>query len=129
MKKLLPFIVLLYSVIGFSQETLEKMELRDGKIFFGKVEKIKIDLVEFRDNETGLIYESAKKDIRYIQLATGKILTFEDYYQPIKKNETPPIQQTQQPVVVEKGNGNSALPIIILVGVLLVGVILIVAGP
>ena len=126
MNKLITLFILLFTVICYAQtEDLDKMELRNGQVLIGKVEKIKIAFVEFRENETKLIYETAKKDIRYIQLSSGKILTFEDYYQPEQKDEQQP---PKQPVVVKKENGTSALPIVILIGVLVVGVIVIFGG-
>ena len=68
---------------AFSQtERLDKIELKDGKIFLGKVEKIKIDAVEFREKETNLLYEFEKSQIRYIALSNGKILTFENKSTP-----------------------------------------------
>jgi hypothetical protein len=99
------------------------MELKDGTVIMGKVEKIKTEVVEFKESETGLIYESNKADIRYIQLANGKILTFENYQAPTS-NETQTSQQ--QPVVMEKDDGpDVGLIILATVGVVLVVLLLI----
>ena len=125
MKKLIPLFVLLLVIICFAQtEVLDKMELRNGQVIMGKVEKIKTDMVDFKESETGLIYETDKKDIRYIQLASGKILTFEEEYQEAQQNETQTPEQ--QPVVIEKDSGPSVgLIILATVGVVLVVLLLI----
>ena len=125
MKKLIPFFVLLFSIIIYSQEVLDKMELRNGQVIFGKVEKIKSDMVDFKESETDLVYETLKKDIRLIQLANGKILTFEEY-QSEPKSETQTPQQTQQPIVIEKESGPSTgLIILASVGAVLLVLLLI----
>ena len=100
------------------------MELRNGQVIIGKVEKIKTEIVEFKESETGLIYESAKKDIRYIQLANGKVLTFEDY-QSEQQNETQTTQPT--PVVIEKDDG-APVGLIILASVGAVLLVLLLIG-
>jgi hypothetical protein len=127
MKKLIPLFILFCVVISYAQtENLDKMELRNGQVIVGKVEKIKTETVEFKESETGLIYESAKKDIRYIQLANGKILTFDEEYKAAQQNETQPPQQTQQPVVVEQDSGPSTgLIILATVGVVLIVLLII----
>ncbi|GJQ44134.1 MAG: hypothetical protein D8M26_13555 [Ignavibacteriae bacterium] len=121
MKKLIPFFILLFSIIIYSQEVLDKMELRNGQVIMGKVEKIKTDMVDFKEAETDLVYETMKRDIRLIQLANGKILTFEEY-QTTGQNETQTPQQTQQPIIIEKDDGPSTGLIILAAigGVLLV---------
>lgn len=99
------------------------MELRNGQIYLGKVEKIKTDVVEFKEKETGLIYESLKTTIRYIQLATGKILTFDEELKSTKETGT-----TQpQPVVVEKDSG-APVGLIILASVGAVLLVLLLIG-
>lgn len=125
MKKYLSFLIMLFVINGYAQtDTLDRMELRDGQILFGKVEKIKSDIVEFRESETGLIYETQKKDIRYIQLVNGKVLTFEEEYNEAQQNQTQPPQQ--EPVVIEKDSGPSTgLIILATVGVVLVVLLLI----
>lgn len=127
MKKLIPFFVLLFAVISYAQtEDLDKMELRDGQVIMGKVEKIKTEVVDFKESETGLIYETAKKDIRYIQLTSGKILTFEEEYQVAQQNETQTPEQTQTPVVIERDDGAPVgLIILATVGAVLVVLLLI----
>ena len=124
MKKLIPLFILLLALTGYAQtDSLDKMELKDGTLLMGKVEKIKTDVVEFKENETGLIYENNKADIRYIQLSSGKVLTFEDYQNP-DNNTT---QNTQQPpVVIEKDDGPSTgLIILATVGVVLIVLLII----
>jgi hypothetical protein len=124
MNKLLAVFILFIAVTSYAQtDSLDKMELKDGNIIIGKVEKIKTDVVEFKESETGLIYESNKADIRYIQLSSGKVLTFEDYQNP--DNSTP--QTTQQPpVVIEKDDGPSTgLIILATVGVVLIVLLII----
>ena len=126
MKLTIAFFILLFTVIGYAQtEDLDKMELRNGQIMFGKVEKIKSDMVDFKESETGLIYESAKKDIRYIQLASGKILTFEEEYQTAQQNETQTTQQ--QPVIIER-DGSAPFGLIFLAAIGGVLVILLLIG-
>jgi len=124
MKKLVAFFIVIFAIICHAQtEDLDKMELKDGTVIIGKVEKIKTDVVEFKESETALIYESNKADIRYIQLASGKILTFENYQEPTG-NETQTSQQ--QPVVLEKDDGaDVGLIILATVGVVLVVLLLI----
>lgn len=104
-------------------EDLDKMELRNGQVLMGKVEKIKSDMVDFKEAETDLVYETLKKDIRLIQLANGKILTFEDYQTPVK-SETPP---PQQPVIIEKDDG-APVGLIVLASVGAVLLVLILIG-
>jgi len=120
MKKIIPIFFLLFTIIIYSQEVLDKMELRNGQVILGKVEKIKTDMVDFKETETDLIYETMKKDIRLIQLANGKILTFEEYQTGQNETQTP--QQTQQPIIIEKDSGPSTGLIILAAigGVLLV---------
>jgi len=125
MKKLIPLFVLLLAVLCNAQtEDLDKMELRNGQVIMGKVEKIKTDMVDFKESETGLIYETAKKDIRYIQLASGKVLTFEDY-QSEQQNKTQTTQPT--PVVIEKDDG-APVGLIILASVGAVLLVLLLIG-
>jgi len=124
MKKIMVLYILLFAMISFAQtEDLDKMELKDGKVIMGKVEIIKTDVVDFRESETNLLYETSKKDINYILLSTGKVLTFEDYQNP--DNSTP--QTTQQPpVVIEKDDGPSTgLIILATVGVVLIVLLII----
>jgi hypothetical protein len=123
MKKLIYFLFLLSAIASFAQtENQDKMELRNGQIIMGKVEKVKTDMVDFKEAETDLIYETLKKDIRLIQLANGKILTFEEEYQAALENQQQPPQQTQQPIIIEKDDGPSTGLIILAAigGVLLV---------
>lgn len=125
MKKLIPIFVFLLTVICYSQnENLDKMELRNGKVFMGKVEKIKTEIVEFRESETDLVYETEKKDIRYIQLVNGKILTFEEEYNVSQQNESQTPQSDH--MIVEKDDGAPVgLIILATVGVVLLTLILI----
>ncbi|MBK7377920.1 MAG: hypothetical protein IPJ03_02770 [Ignavibacteriales bacterium] len=125
MKKLIPIFVFFITVVCFSQnENLDKMELRDGKVFMGKVEKIKTEIVEFRESETDLVYETEKKDIRYIQLVGGKILTFEEEYNVSQQNESQ-IPQSDR-MIVEKDDGAPVgLIILATVGVVLLTLIII----
>ena len=125
MKKFTFFLVLLIAVMSYAQDkVLDKIELKSEKIYLGKVEKIKTDIVEFRESETDLIYEIAKKDIRYIQLASGKILTFEDVLKAEQKTD---YQNTwEKPAGVEKEGGSDVgLIILATVGVVLLVLILI----
>ena len=113
MKNLILLFVMLFTFICYAQEeALDKMELRDGTIYLGKVEKVKTDAVEFKEKETGLIYESLKTTIRYIQLATGKILTFDAEVQ--STTETGPTQT--QPVVEQDSGSSTGLIILAAVG-------------
>lgn len=125
MKFLTIFFVLFFAVLCSAQDqALDKMELRNGQVIMGKVEKIKTDAVEFKESETGLIYESAKKDINYILLANGKVLTYAEEYQAAQQNETQTPQQ--QPVVVEQDDGPSVgLIILATVGVVLIVLLII----
>jgi len=128
MKKLITLFVLFIAVICYAQtEDLDKMELRNGQVIMGKVEKIKSDMVDFKESETDLVYETLKKDIRLIQLANGKILTFEDEYKAAQQNQQPPPQQTQQPVIIEKDDGPST-GLIILASVGAVLLVLLIIG-
>lgn len=124
MKKLISFFILSFAVICYAQtEDLDKMELKDGKVIMGKVEVIKTDVVDFRESETNLLYETSKKDISYILLSTGKVLTF-DVSNETPQNETQPTQQ--QPVIVEKDDGPSTgLIILATVGVVLIVLLII----
>jgi hypothetical protein len=125
MKRLIPIIVLLFTIIIYAQdEDFDKMELRDGQVFIGEVLKIKADVVEFKDNETGLTYENEKEDIRYILLANGKVLTFEEELKSAQEDKTETTQTT--PVVTEKDDGSPVgLIILATVGVVLVVLLLI----
>ncbi len=97
MKKFILLYILLFAVLGYAQEqVLDKMELKNGKVYMGKVEKVKTDIIEFTDSETGLLYEYAKKEIRYIQLVNGKILTFEDDFNTWERPEE--VQEAGAPV-------------------------------
>jgi|WetSurMetagenome_2_1015567.scaffolds.fasta_scaffold21568_5 hypothetical protein len=124
MKKLISFFILSFAVICYAQtEDLDKMELKDGKVIIGKVEVIKTDVVDFRESENNLLYETSKKDISYILLSTGKVLTF-DVSNETPQNETQPTQQ--QPVIVEKDDGPSTgLIILATVGVVLIVLLII----
>ena len=78
-KIFIAIIFLGYIAIAFSQtNNLDKIELKNGKILLGKVEIVKVDVVEFIEKETGIKYEFEKSQISYIALANGKILTFEN---------------------------------------------------
>lgn len=124
MKKLISFFILSFAVICYAQtEDLDKMELKDGKVIMGKVEVIKTDVVDFRESENNLLYETSKKDISYILLSTGKVLTF-DVSNETPQNETQPTQQP--PVVIEKDDGPSTgLIILATVGVVLIVLLII----
>ena len=125
MKKKIIIFFLIFAFIAYTQqEVFDKIELKNGKVYIGKVEKVKSDIVEFKDNETGLLYELAKSDIRYIQLTSGKILTFEDELKEEKKQDT--TNSWQQPQTVEKDDGAPVgLIILATVGVVLLVLLLI----
>lgn len=86
MKPLLIFLVLIITSLCLAQtEKLDKLELRDGTVFLGKVVKIKTQIVEFKTTGNDLLYEHEKKDIRYIQLSNDEILTFEYEFEAAKE--------------------------------------------
>jgi len=122
MLKLIPFIVIIFTLINYAQnEELDKMETDNGQVYFGNVVKIKSDLVEFKDNETGLIYEYEKGEIRYILLANGEVLTFEEEFKQTQEESVIP-----PPVVIEKDSGDSVgLIILASVGAVLLVLLLI----
>lgn len=124
MKKSTLLLVLLFAVMSYAQDKVfDKMELKSEKVYLGKVEKIKTDIVEFRESETDLIYEIAKKNIRYIQLANGKILTFEDELKAEQKTDS---QNTwDRPMQVEEAGAPVGLIILATVGVVLLVLLLI----
>jgi len=114
MKKLLLLVVMFSFTQLFAQtESLDKLELKDGKIILGKVIKIKTTLVEFKENETSLLYEYEKGEIKYIQLASGKILTFED---SLSKETTKTEQQQQQPVIIKEEGTSTGIVILAVIG-------------
>lgn len=123
MIKIVLFIVLLFTVINYAQEEVfDKMELRNGDVLVGKVVKIKADMIEFKDNNSGLLYESRKEDIRYILLANGEVLTFEEY-QSTEQNETQP-----ETIIIEKESGTSVGLIILATLGALFGLLLIIGA-
>jgi len=80
MKSLLILLVLIITSLCLAQtEKLDKIELINGKIMVGKVEKVKSEFVEFKEYSSRVLYEFKKSEIRYIDLANGEILTFEDF--------------------------------------------------
>ena len=123
MKKMLPVFIFFLGIICYAQDstTVDKMELRNGQVLIGKVQIIKTDVVDFKEKDTGLSYETAKKEIRYIQLANGKILTFEEDYKPEKQDDKSIVQQQPQVSKDDSGGGTPAgLIILATVGVVLV---------
>lgn len=125
MKKFIPLFVLFWVVMSYAQDdAVDKMQLRNGQVLLGKVEIVKTDVVNFKEKETGLSYETAKKDIRYILLSNGEVLTFEDQYKPENQDdkETTP----QQPTVAQNDDGAPVgLIILATVGAVLVVLLLI----
>lgn len=103
MARVILSIIILISTLCLAQtERLDKIELGNGKIMLGKVEKIKNTSVEFTEYSSRILYEFKKSEIRYIDLSNGKILTFEDF------NDTESIEQVDsqtQTVVAEQDNG------------------------
>ena len=89
MKKSIVFMVLLASLLGYAQEqTFDKIELKNGKVYKGKIEKVGNEFVTFKDDETELITEIRTKDISYILLANGKIVDFDDEQNVISTDST-----------------------------------------
>jgi hypothetical protein len=124
MKIIIIFFALLVAFISYAQvEVNDKIELKNGKIYLGKVDKIKTDFVEFKESETGLIYEYSKNDIRYIQLSNGKVLTFDDYSKTEEKSQ--PQNTKEAPVVIQESGPNVGLIILASVGAVLLVLILI----
>lgn len=60
------------------QQTQDKIVLKNGKTMLGKIEKIKTDVVEFKESESELIFEKLKVEISYIQLSSGNFITFDE---------------------------------------------------
>lgn len=87
MTRLILILILISALCLAQSEKLDKIELGSGKIMLGKVEKIKINSVEFTENKSNVLYEFKKSEIRYIDLANGEILTFEDF------NDTKGVEQ------------------------------------
>ena len=96
-----------------TQSNIDKLELKDGSIIYGKVIKIKTLIVEFKESDTDLLYEYNKNEISYIQLSTGKILTFKDV------NTIDTSNMPQQPIAVEdEGTGLGVIILAVIGGVL-----------
>ncbi len=129
MKRLLVLLVVTFLISAYAQdEPADKMELRNGQVLIGKVEVIKTDVVNFKEKDSELTYETAKKDIRYIKLTNGKILTFEDYYQQDKKDVEGTSPKQVQEVDNDSGGGaDVGLIILATVGVVL-GLLLIIGA-
>ena len=119
---LLIFCIIILSIQSYAQtEGTDKMELKDGTTIIGNVVKIRTDVVEFKEIETGLLYEYDKSEIRYIQLTNGKILTFES-----KPKEDEVKASNQQPVYERESDGSSVgLIILASVGAVLLVLLLI----
>ena len=122
------FIVSTFSLLTVAQqqttEKYDKLELTNGTIYLGTVEKVRTDIIEFREQETNLLYEFEKSQIRYIALSNGKILTFEDYVKSSNKDKT---ESPSPPVVIEKDSG-APVGLIILATVGVVLLVLLIIG-
>ena len=88
-----------------TQVKYDKLELKNGTVYLGKVEKVKTDIIEFKESETNLPYEFEKSKIRYIALTNGKILTFEDY------NDNPNKDRAQSTIPPVEHNSDDSSPV------------------
>ncbi|MCU7497589.1 MAG: hypothetical protein HF314_10375 [Ignavibacteria bacterium] len=78
MKSLLFFFIVL-SITCFAQlDTLDRVELKDSKVFTGKVIKVTSGTVQFRESLTNLLHEFNKGEIKDIKLSNGVTVTFDE---------------------------------------------------
>lgn len=74
------YLILLFiflSVSVFAQlDSLDRVELNNGRTLSGKVMKVTSGTVEFRETMTNLIYEYQKSEIKNLRLSNGTVLTF-----------------------------------------------------
>ena len=111
MKKTLKILmfVLFTTTVAFAQSkdfsNMDKLKLTNGNFVFGKVLKVKTTLIEFKDAETGLLFEYEKNKIKYVVLSNGKILTFKN------TQEKPKHTITEQKITIE--NKTNYLPYIV----------------
>ncbi len=87
MKKII-FALFLLPLLVFAQTDLDRIELKNGKMFDGKVVKVTSRTIEFVDNMTNLPYEFQKAEVKFLRLTNGTILTFEDSSNELKEGET-----------------------------------------
>jgi hypothetical protein len=123
MKKLLLLFVLISAVCYSQNDSTDKIELKNNKTIEGKVVKIKTSAVEFKESSSDLIYEYEKKEIRYIKLSSGKVLTFEDYTE--KKPESKSEEKQKEPIIIKEdsGPGIGIIILAVLGGLALIGLL------
>ncbi len=91
-----------------SVDVTDKVHLKKGNMLVGKVTLIKVDVVEFVEQETNLKYELSKAEIKVIILSSGKTLSFADEAVPAQQSASSPT-----PIVIEKESGPSAALVIL----------------
>ena len=119
MKKFIICILFLSSFCFAQKDTTDRLELRNEKLYKGKVVVIRARTIDFRESSTDLLYEFEKKDIRYLKLSSGQVLTFENHY------ENPQTIQ-KEPVIIKADTGtDGGVTILAIVGAItLVGLLL-----
>lgn len=79
MMKSLLFVLLLLSVTCLAQvDSLDRVELKDNKVFTGKVVKVTDNAVQFRETVTNLLHEFSKSEIKDLKLSNGVRVSFDE---------------------------------------------------
>jgi len=103
------FITLLTTISLCQTDTLDTIILKDGETLKGKVLIVKIDVVEFVEESTSIIYEYDKTDISLIALSSGKIIDFNKSTTLDKKGEVLVEEQEEDTTGVQFGIGGGVL--------------------
>ncbi|MGE5432247.1 MAG: hypothetical protein ACM3QX_14285, partial [Syntrophomonadaceae bacterium] len=102
--KSLFFVFLVLSVTCFAQlDSLDRVELKDSKVFSGKVIKVTSATVQFRESITNLLHEFNKSEIKDMKLANGVTVTFDN------KSTSPDQQNITGSAKTETKTGNEAV--------------------
>lgn len=112
------------------KDTLDTVELKSSKTYQGKVLKVTTTTIEFKEALTKLNYEFEKDDIKFVRLADGTTLTFNERAQLVggdskQAQSEPPKPET--PTQAEQKDNSSMSRLIIITAGAVVGVLLLAA--
>lgn len=116
------------SILYAQKDSLDTIELRSDKIYQGKVIKVTTTTIEFKEALTNLNYEFEKDDIKFVKLADGTTLTFNERAQLVggdnskQAQSEPPKPETA--AQADKKDDSSMSRLIIITAGAVVGVLL-----
>lgn len=120
------------SIVLAQADSLDTIELKSDKVYQGKVTKVTTTSIEFKDAMTNLNYEFEKDEVKYVRLADGTTLTFNERAQLVGEGESQqaksaPQQPQAPPVEADRQDDNSVSKTIIYAAGAVVGVLLLAA--